>query len=64
MLSMVAFLIGGMVLMMICSCKKLAEQQEQTASGMQRSAFSAQRSPFGIRRPEFGVTGSPVTDRL
>jgi hypothetical protein len=55
MLSMLAFLIGGMVLMMVRSCKRLAEQQQQTALGMQRPSFSSQSSSFGLGSPRFGV---------
>jgi hypothetical protein len=64
MLGMLAFLISGMVFMMVRSCKKLTAQQEQTLAGMERPPLSAQRSPFGIRSPEFGAPGSPVTDRV
>jgi hypothetical protein len=63
MLGMLAFLIGGMVLMMIRSCKKLAEQQQQTAPGMQRSSFSSEGSSFSGHGSEFGIPGSPLPDR-
>jgi hypothetical protein len=48
MLGMLAFLIGGMVLMMVRSCQQLADQQEQAEFGVQRSTFSVQRAPFEI----------------
>jgi hypothetical protein len=55
MLGMLAFLTGGMVFMMVRSCKRLAEQQQQTVPDMQRSSVSSQRPSFGRGGPGFGV---------
>jgi hypothetical protein len=48
MLGMLAFLLTGLVLMMVRSCKQLAEQQHPAAM-QKRGNFSVGRSPLDVR---------------